>query len=83
VVEFHGKVLDDLGKNDKLTAQISASRGSISYTFVEPVPRMPRQRAQFDLTVSGNDPVELRLFLKNGPQTVSETWLYQFEPKSK
>jgi glucans biosynthesis protein len=32
--------------------------------------------------VSGTEPVELRLFLKNGKQTMSETWLYQFEPKA-
>ncbi len=82
VVDFAGPVLEKLGKKDKLTAQITASRGTISYTFVEPVPRTKRHRAQFDLTVSGTEPVELRLFLKNGKQTMSETWLYQFEPKA-
>jgi periplasmic glucans biosynthesis protein len=82
VVEFAGKVFETLGKNDKMTADITASRGVISLTFVEPVPRTKRHRAVFDLTVTGNDPVELRLFLKkNGKQAVSETWLYQFEPR--
>jgi glucans biosynthesis protein len=45
------------------------------------VPRTKRHRAQFDLTVTGTEPVELRLFLKKNKQAVSETWLYQFEPQ--
>jgi glucans biosynthesis protein len=82
VVDFQGKPLEKLGKADKLTADITASRGKISYTFVEPVPRTARQRAQFDLTVTGNEPVELRLFLRKNKQAISETWLYQFEPRA-
>jgi glucans biosynthesis protein len=83
VVEFTGKVLENLAKTDKLTAKISATRGTISYVFVEPVPRTKRHRAQFDLTVTGTEPVELRLYLeKNGKQAVSETWLYQYEPRA-
>lgn len=83
VVEFAGKVIENLAKTDKLTAEITASRGTITFNFVEPVPRTKRHRAQFDLTVTGTEPVELRLFLKkNGKQTLSETWLYQFEPRA-
>ncbi|HKP56268.1 MAG TPA: glucan biosynthesis protein D [Polyangiales bacterium] len=83
VIDFAGKPLENLGKNDKLTAEISASRGTISNSFVEPTPRTKRHRAQFDLTVSGTEPVEIRMFLrKNKQQTVSETWLYQFEPRA-
>lgn len=37
-------------------------------------------RAQFDLTVDGKDPVELRLFLRLDGQPLSETWLYQYHP---
>jgi hypothetical protein len=47
-------------------------------SFVEPVPRTKRHRAVFDLTVTGTEPVELRLFLKKNKQAFSETWLYQF-----
>jgi glucans biosynthesis protein len=83
VVEFAGKVFENLTKTDKLTADVSTSRGKISLNFVEPVPRTKRHRVQFDLTVTGTEPVELRMFLKkNGKQTVSETWLYQFEPRA-
>ncbi|MDB4991625.1 MAG: periplasmic glucan biosynthesis protein MdoG, partial [Myxococcaceae bacterium] len=41
-----------------------------------------RYRAQFDLTLEGNDTVELRVFLLNGEQTLTETWAYQFEPRA-
>ena len=37
-------------------------------------------RAQFDLTADGKDPVEMRLFLRNGEEILSETWLYQYHP---
>jgi glucans biosynthesis protein len=81
VVEFAGKPLENLPKNAKVEARISTSRGKISYTFTEPVPSTKRFRAQFDLTVEGNEAVELRVFLANGQQPLSETWSYQFEPR--
>jgi periplasmic glucans biosynthesis protein len=34
-------------------------------------------RASFDYTASGPGVVEMRLFLKTGDQTLSETWSYQ------
>ena len=37
-------------------------------------------RAQFDLKVAGTEPVEMRLFLRNGRHVLSETWLYQYHP---
>jgi glucans biosynthesis protein len=82
VVEFSGKALESLTKNDKLTPDITASRGKISLAFVEPVPRTKRHRIVFDLTVTGTEPVELRVFLKKNKQAVSETWLYQYEPRA-
>jgi glucans biosynthesis protein len=83
VVEFEGKPLDSISlqPNEKLTAEITSSSGKISYVFVEPVGGTKRWRVQFDLNYAGNDPVELRCFLKRGTQTLTETWLYQFEPR--
>lgn len=80
VVEFAGKPIDTMPGNEKLSADITASRGKISYVFVEPVGTTKRWRAQFDLTAEGADPVELRLFLKKGNTPLTETWLYQYEP---
>ena len=30
--------------------------------------------------MQGKEPVEMRLYLKNGNQTLSETWTYQYFP---
>jgi periplasmic glucans biosynthesis protein len=59
-----------------------ASRGQFSYVFTEPVPDdvAGHWRAQFDLAVAGTEPVELRLYLRSGEQTLSETWAYQYHP---
>jgi glucans biosynthesis protein len=83
VVEFEGKPIDTLTttEKDKVTADISTSSGKVSYIIVEPVGATKRWRAQFDLTFTGNAPIELRMFLKKGTQTLTETWLYQYEPR--
>jgi len=82
MVEFKGAPLERLPFGMKPEAVLSASRGSFSYIFTEAVPDdVPGHwRAQFDLTVTGAEPVEMRLYLKTGDETLSETWLYQYHP---
>jgi len=82
MVEFKGGPLTDLPEGVLPEAVLSASRGEFSYVFTEAVPNdVPGHwRAQFDLTVDGPDPVELRCFLRRGDQVLSETWLYQYHP---
>jgi glucans biosynthesis protein len=81
VLEFEGKPLESLTTSDKLNAEITTSRGKTSYVFVEPVGATKRWRAQFDLNYDGDDPIELRVFLRKGKLTLTETWLYQLEPR--
>jgi glucans biosynthesis protein len=81
VVEFAGKALENLPRDTKPSANITASRGEISYVFVEPTPGTKRWRAQFDLAAPGTDISELRLFLRQGDRTLSETWLCQYDPR--
>jgi glucans biosynthesis protein len=82
MVEFLGGPLANLPFGKKPEPVLSASRGTFSYVFTEAVPdEVPGHwRAQFDLTVSGDDPVEMRLYLRSGEQVLSETWLYQYHP---
>ncbi len=82
MVEFTGGSLASLPFGVKPEAVLSASRGSFSYVFTEAVPNgvAGHWRAQFDLTTEGADPVEMRLYLRVGDQTLSETWLYQYHP---
>jgi glucans biosynthesis protein len=84
MVEFLGAPLARLPFGVKPDAVLWASRGEFSYVFTEAVPDdVPGHwRAQFDLTVSGAEPVEMRLYLKNGDETLSETWAYQYHPFS-
>ena len=37
-------------------------------------------RAEFDFTPAGDAVVDMRLFLRLGERTLSETWLYQLQP---
>jgi periplasmic glucans biosynthesis protein len=82
MVEFLGKPLAELPFGVKPEPVLSASRGSFSYIFTEAVPDdVPGHwRAQFDLTVEGQEPVEMRLFLKAADKILSETWLFQYHP---
>ncbi len=79
MVEFLGGPLARLPVGVQPEAVLSAPRGTFSYVFTEAVPNdVPGHwRAQFDYTPEGPGPVDLRLFLKNGDATLSETWLYQ------
>ena len=82
MVEFLGGPLVQLPFGVKPQAVLSAASGAFSYVFTEAVPDgVPGHwRAQFDFTPAGREVVDMRLFLKNGEQTLSETWLYQYRP---
>jgi periplasmic glucans biosynthesis protein len=80
VVEFLGGPLAALPFGVKPKPILSTSSGSFSNVFTEAVPDgvHGHWRAQFDFTGSGPKVIDMRLYLKNGEQTLSETWLYQF-----
>jgi len=84
MVEFLGGPLVALPYGVKPEPVLWASRGSFSYIYTEAVPDdVPGHwRAQFDLTVTGAEPVEMRLFLRSGGKILSETWMYQYHPWS-
>ncbi len=82
VVEFKGAPLEKLPSGLRPEAVLSASRGTLANVFTEAVPDgvAGHWRAEFDLSVEGKDPVEMRLFLRLDDKTLSETWLYQYHP---
>jgi len=82
MVEFLGGPLAALPYGVLPEPVLSASRGRFDYVFTEAVPNdVPGHwRAQFDLTVDGADPVDLRCFLRAGDAVLTETWLYQYHP---
>ncbi len=83
MVEFKGGPLRDLPRGVLPEPVLTTSRGEFSYIYTEAVPNdVPGHwRAQFDLTVEGAEPVELRCYLKDGERILSETWLYQYHPR--
>ncbi len=82
MLEFKGGPLVSIPFGMKPEAVLSTSRGAFSYVLTEAVPNdVPGHwRAQFDLTVDGTEPVEMRCFLKAGDTVLTESWLYQYWP---
>ncbi len=82
LLEFIGGPLVDIPFGVKPEAILTASRGTFSYIFTEAVPNdVPGHwRAQFDLTVEGEEPVEMRCYLRLDGKPLTETWLYQYHP---
>jgi glucans biosynthesis protein len=39
-----------------------------------------RWRGVFDLDVEGDEPVDLRMYLRLAGTALTETWLYQYHP---
>ena len=79
VVEFLGGRLGTLPYGTKPQPVLSTTSGTFSDVFTEAVPdSLPGHwRAEFDFTAAGSEVVDMRLYLKNADQTLSETWLYQ------
>lgn len=82
MLEFLGGPLADLPTGTLPVPVLTASRGEFSYIRTEAVPDdVPGHwRAQFDLATTGNEPVDMRCYLKSGDRVLSETWLYQYHP---
>jgi glucans biosynthesis protein len=82
VVEFKGGPLVSLPMGVKPQPVLWTSSGSFSEVFAEAVPDgvNGHWRAEFDFTPAGDAVVDMRLFLKLGERTLSETWLYQLQP---
>lgn len=91
VVDFAGGELPLLKKGAAVEPVVSASRGKVAdltaldgtiriSPLVRPVPEIGGWRVTFDLEWEGTAPIDLRLYLKLGPATLTETWLYQWTP---
>jgi periplasmic glucans biosynthesis protein len=84
MVEFLGGPLTNLPYGVTPEAVVNASRGVFgSYKMTEAVPdSVPGHwRTQFDLAgVEGPDPVELRCYLANNGEQLTETWMFQYHP---
>ncbi|MGE0846490.1 MAG: glucan biosynthesis protein [Flavobacteriaceae bacterium] len=79
-VDLEGVSLDGLGRGSGVEAVVGASRGEVGNVAAYPVVGTRRWRAIFDVTATGPQPVDLRMYLKRGDSALSETWIYQLFP---
>ncbi len=82
-VDFEGSALDGLDRSSGVEAVIDASRGTIGNVAAYPVVGTDRWRAMFDLTAEGEEPVDLRMYLRHEDRALSETWVYQLFPEQR
>ena len=83
VLDFEGANLAGLNREDGVEFIVSASRGSLAAIANYPVVSQPnRWRGMFDLTAEGQEPVDLRGYLRTGDGALSETWIYQSVPEA-
>jgi periplasmic glucans biosynthesis protein len=82
VIDFEGGPLAQMAPRYDITPVVTLSRGKIERPYVIKVVGTDRWRAFFDVSADGNDPLNLRCFLKLADKTLSETWLYQFFPSA-
>ncbi len=91
VVDFAGGDLPLVPKGALVEPVITVSRGEVEQLtaldgririspLARPLPEIGGWRVTFDLAWEGLEPVEMRMFLRIGPTTLTETWLYQWTP---
>jgi len=82
VIDFEDAAPNGSRATLELEGVLHASRGEIENFSANRVIGTSFRRIMFDLTVSGREPVDLRLHLEHDGAPQSETWLYQFQPQS-
>lgn len=78
VVDFGGEGLATLPDDAPVQAVVSASTGQVQNVVAHKNPYTKGWRMSFELLPQGNDPSELRCFLKLGNDVLTETWSYQW-----
>jgi periplasmic glucans biosynthesis protein len=91
VVDFSGGDLPLVPKGAPVEPVITVSRGQVEQLtaldgrilispLARPLPQVNGWRITFDLSWEGIEPIDIRMFLRMGPTTLTETWLYQWTP---
>ena len=77
MLDFQGGSLPNQAAG-QLDAIVSASRGAVLNVLTNFNEVTGGWRVSFDLSVTDEEPSELRCFLKVGDSAISETWSYQW-----
>lgn len=78
VVDFAGETLAKLSPETPVEAVVATNSGQVSKPVVQANPQTHGWRLFFELTPDGNRPADLRAFLRNGPDVLSETWSFRW-----
>ncbi len=80
-LDFSGGRLPLLARNVPLELKVETSRGRIEIPSVRPLDAIGGYRALFDLVPDDAEgPINLRVQLQLGGESLTETWLYQYTP---
>lgn len=82
VVDFAGGDLATLAADAKVEPLITLSRGQTELVSARPLASISGWRAMFDVRPpdASTEPIDIRLFLRVGDRTLTETWIYQWAP---
>jgi glucans biosynthesis protein len=80
VIDFEGGPLADMAQRYDVTPVTTLSRGKADNAYSIKIVGTKRWRAFFDVGLEGNQPLDIRCYLRLGDKTLSETWLYQYFP---
>jgi glucans biosynthesis protein len=78
VVDFAGETLARLDPSTAVEALVFTTSGQISKPVVQANPETHGWRLFFELTPDGRSPADLRAFLRNGDDVLSETWSFRW-----
>jgi glucans biosynthesis protein len=81
-VDFQGGELAAMIDKGEVEAVVQASRGRTEIVSARPLREIKGYRAMFDLVPpdDSTDQIDIRLYLRSGGKTLTETWLYQYSP---
>lgn len=81
-VDFEGGELAALIDKAEVEAVVETSRGRVEIVSARPLREINGYRAMFDLVPpeGSTEQIDIRLFLRSGGKTLTETWLYQYTP---
>jgi len=81
-IDFAGGPLEQLDKQAAVQLVASATRGKLRNPGAFQVAGTQRWRGNFDIELEDGEPLDLRAYLRLNDQALSETWLYQFIPRT-
>ncbi len=78
VIDFGGEALAKLAEDAPVTAVVTGSSGRIENVVAHKNVHTQGWRVSFELLPKGDEPADLRCFLKLGDDVLTETWNYQW-----